>query len=158
MGAHAFLLFCVFATVTYLTRGSPPNCDEVRKVFQQRQIGPVKSLPERPRTGMNDIAIQFRLPECSRGYLACCEVLIFWMPNFYVRLHHVVQFIHILSWGGHIFYNHGADKLAELLTIFLQLRWILIIHAHAQPVERNRRCHSAYSLTRAWQRMQCLAF
>lgn len=61
MGSHAFLLFCMFATVTFLTLGSPPNCDEVRKVFQQRQIGPVKTLPEKPRTGMDVIVITFNV-------------------------------------------------------------------------------------------------
>ena len=58
MGAHS-LIFCMFATLTCLSLESPPNCDEVRKVFQQRQIGPVQSLPDKPRKGMNDFVIQF---------------------------------------------------------------------------------------------------
>ncbi|KAG5262151.1 hypothetical protein AALO_G00292770 [Alosa alosa] len=66
MGAHALGLFCMmFATLTCLNLGSPPNCDEVRKVFQQRQIGPVKSLPDKPRTG-NDLQV------CSSRNLTCC--------------------------------------------------------------------------------------
>ncbi|XP_012696070.2 glypican-5a [Clupea harengus] len=64
MGAHS-LIFCMFATLTCLSLESPPNCDEVRKVFQQRQIGPVQSLPDKPRKG-NDLQV------CTSRNLTCC--------------------------------------------------------------------------------------
>lgn len=41
------------------------NCDEVRKVFQLKQIGPVKSLPETPRTGSD-------LQVCLSKNVTCC--------------------------------------------------------------------------------------
>ncbi|XP_039602254.1 glypican-5a [Polypterus senegalus] len=41
------------------------DCGQVRNVFQQRQIGPVKSLPESPRTGTE-------LQVCTTKSLTCC--------------------------------------------------------------------------------------
>uniref|UniRef100_A0AAZ3R0V5 Glypican 5a n=1 Tax=Oncorhynchus tshawytscha TaxID=74940 RepID=A0AAZ3R0V5_ONCTS len=46
--------------------GSLTSCDEVRKVFQLRQIGPVKSLPKRPREGSD-------LQVCQSRNLTCCS-------------------------------------------------------------------------------------
>lgn len=45
--------------------GSLTNCDEARKVFQLKQIGPVKYLPETPRTGSD-------LQVCMSRNLTCC--------------------------------------------------------------------------------------
>ncbi|KAK6325909.1 hypothetical protein J4Q44_G00052510 [Coregonus suidteri] len=61
-------MFCclfVVAACVGLTSGSLTSCDEVRKVFQLRQIGPVKSLPERPREGSD-------LQVCQSRNLTCC--------------------------------------------------------------------------------------
>ncbi|KAL2087994.1 hypothetical protein ACEWY4_016822 [Coilia grayii] len=65
MGPHS-LQFCImFATLTYVSMENQPNCDEVRKVFQQRLIGPLKSVPDKPRTG-NDLQV------CTSRNLTCC--------------------------------------------------------------------------------------
>lgn len=52
------MLCCLFvAACVGLSSGSLTSCDEVRKVFQLRQIGPVKSLPERPREGRPTVVL-----------------------------------------------------------------------------------------------------
>jgi hypothetical protein len=52
------MLCCLFVTACVgLISGSLTSCDEVRKVFQLRQIGPVKSLPERPREGRPTVVV-----------------------------------------------------------------------------------------------------
>ncbi|KAJ8003361.1 hypothetical protein DPEC_G00147540 [Dallia pectoralis] len=56
--------FLTFAAVG-LSSESLTNCDEVRKVFQLRQIGPVRYLPERPREGSE-------LQVCQSRNLTCC--------------------------------------------------------------------------------------
>ncbi|XP_031671786.1 glypican-5 [Oncorhynchus kisutch] len=61
------MLCCLFvAACVGLISGSLTSCDEVRKVFQLRQIGPVKSLPERPREGSD-------LQVCQSRNLTCCS-------------------------------------------------------------------------------------
>ncbi|XP_023280070.1 glypican-5-like [Seriola lalandi dorsalis] len=45
--------------------GSPNRCDEVRKVFQLRQIGPIQLLPISPRPGSD-------LQVCMSKNLTCC--------------------------------------------------------------------------------------
>ncbi|XP_042347697.1 glypican-5a [Plectropomus leopardus] len=58
---------CVFflACCSGLTFGSPNRCDEVRKVFQLRQIGPNQLLPLSPRAGSD-------LQVCMSKNLTCC--------------------------------------------------------------------------------------
>ncbi|XP_015219148.1 glypican-5a isoform X2 [Lepisosteus oculatus] len=60
-------LFCclVLAVFFGLSLESPTSCDEVRKVFELRQIGPVKSLPEFPITGSD-------LQVCTSRNVTCC--------------------------------------------------------------------------------------
>uniref|UniRef100_A0A667WS53 Glypican 5a n=1 Tax=Myripristis murdjan TaxID=586833 RepID=A0A667WS53_9TELE len=57
-----FLLACF----TGLTCGSLNSCDEVRKVFQLRQIGPSKLLPSSPKPGSD-------LQVCTSRNLTCCS-------------------------------------------------------------------------------------
>ncbi|KAL1021686.1 hypothetical protein UPYG_G00016540 [Umbra pygmaea] len=60
------ILCClIFAACVFLSSESLTNCDEVRKVFQLRQIGPVNSLPERPKKGSD-------LQVCQSRNLTCC--------------------------------------------------------------------------------------
>ncbi|KAM8894361.1 glypican-5a [Spinachia spinachia] len=58
---------CVFllALCSGFCFGSPNRCDEVRKVFQLRQIGPTQLLPLNPRTGSD-------LQVCVSKNLTCC--------------------------------------------------------------------------------------
>ncbi|XP_055363425.1 glypican-5a isoform X2 [Betta splendens] len=58
---------CIFllACCRGLGLGSPNRCDEVRKVFQLRQIGPHQSLPLSPRPGSD-------LQVCTSRNLTCC--------------------------------------------------------------------------------------
>ncbi|XP_078402056.1 glypican-5-like isoform X1 [Cetorhinus maximus] len=59
---------CVSVAVLLLLLGSleaEPNCEEVKKVFQLRQIGPSKWLPETPRPGSD-------LQVCSSKDPTCC--------------------------------------------------------------------------------------
>ncbi|MGH0133786.1 UNVERIFIED_CONTAM: hypothetical protein FKN15_026083 [Acipenser sinensis] len=65
MDSGRLLLSVVFAVIIGFSVESAPNCDEVRKVFQLRQIGPVKSLTEIPRAGSD-------LHVCSSKSLTCC--------------------------------------------------------------------------------------
>ncbi|KAK6485744.1 glypican-5-like [Huso huso] len=65
MDSGRLLLSVVFAVIIGFSVESAPNCDEVRKVFQLRQIGPVKSLTEIPRAGSD-------LQVCSSKSLTCC--------------------------------------------------------------------------------------
>ncbi|XP_064817966.1 glypican-5-like [Oncorhynchus masou masou] len=65
MGLQKMLCLFVAACVGLIS-GSLTSCDEVRKVFQLRQIGPVKSLPERPREGSD-------LQVCQSRNLTCCS-------------------------------------------------------------------------------------
>jgi len=51
METRAVLFYSFLAVFIGPCWGTLMNCDEVRKVFQLKQIGPVKSLPETPRTG-----------------------------------------------------------------------------------------------------------
>ncbi|KAM4631061.1 glypican-5a [Polymixia lowei] len=60
MNCILFLVCC-----TGFSFGSPTNCDEVRKVFQLRQIGPIKLLPLSPRPGSD-------LQVCMSRNLTCC--------------------------------------------------------------------------------------
>lgn len=50
---RAVLLYAFLAVFIGPCQGTLMNCNEVRKVFQLKQIGPVKSLtlPETPITG-----------------------------------------------------------------------------------------------------------
>ncbi|KAM9396104.1 glypican-5a [Salvelinus alpinus] len=65
MGTQKMLCCLFVAACVGLSSGSLTSCDEVRKVFQLRQIGPVKSLPERPREGSD-------LQVCQSRNLTCC--------------------------------------------------------------------------------------
>ncbi|XP_050976659.1 glypican-5a [Labeo rohita] len=65
MGMRAVLVYAFFAVFIDLCRGTLMNCDEVRKVFQLKEIGPVKSIPETPRTGSD-------LQVCSSKNQTCC--------------------------------------------------------------------------------------
>ncbi|XP_029986811.1 glypican-5 [Sphaeramia orbicularis] len=56
-----FFLACCFG----LGLGSPNRCDEVRKVFQLRQIGPNQLPPLSPRPGLD-------LQVCTSKNLTCC--------------------------------------------------------------------------------------
>ncbi|KAJ0056593.1 hypothetical protein NL108_010523 [Boleophthalmus pectinirostris] len=58
---HFFLLACFCGSVL----GNPNKCDEVRKVFQLRQIGPSQLLPLSPRPGSD-------LQVCTSKNLTCC--------------------------------------------------------------------------------------
>lgn len=64
MGIRGVLICAFIASLTSLSDGSL-DCDEVRKVFQLKQIGPVKSVPETPRTGSD-------LQVCVSKNLTCC--------------------------------------------------------------------------------------
>ncbi|KAM9826728.1 glypican-5a [Syngnathus typhle] len=57
----AFVLAC-FCAVCF---GNPHKCDEVRKVFQLRQIGPTQMLPLSPRPGSD-------LQVCKSKSQSCC--------------------------------------------------------------------------------------
>ncbi|XP_063068365.1 glypican-5a [Engraulis encrasicolus] len=65
MGQHLLPFCLLFATLMYLSLESPPNCDEVRKVFHQKLIGPLKSVPDKPRTGSD-------LQVCASRNVTCC--------------------------------------------------------------------------------------
>uniref|UniRef100_A0A8C2EJ05 Glypican 5a n=1 Tax=Cyprinus carpio TaxID=7962 RepID=A0A8C2EJ05_CYPCA len=65
MGMRGVLLYAVFAVFIDPCRGTLTNCNEVRKVFQLKEIGPVKSVPETPRTGSD-------LQVCLSKNLTCC--------------------------------------------------------------------------------------
>ncbi|KAM3877066.1 glypican-5a [Diretmus argenteus] len=58
---------CIFflSCCAGLSCGSPDSCDEVRKVFQLRQIGPIKLLPFTPKPGSE-------LQVCMSRNLTCC--------------------------------------------------------------------------------------
>ncbi|GLD47346.1 glypican-5-like protein [Lates japonicus] len=58
---------CIFLLVCCCGSGfgSPNKCDEVRKVFQLRQIGPNQLLPVSPRPGSD-------LQVCMSKNLTCC--------------------------------------------------------------------------------------
>nr|XP_014353425.1 PREDICTED: uncharacterized protein LOC102357681 isoform X2 [Latimeria chalumnae] len=51
MEARRLLLGILCAVFLRFSLESVPRCDDVRKVFQLRQIGPIKWLPETPRAG-----------------------------------------------------------------------------------------------------------
>ncbi|XP_030423207.1 glypican-5 isoform X1 [Gopherus evgoodei] len=55
----------LLAALTSLKGEKLPNCEEVWKVFQLRQIGPAKGLPETPRAGAD-------LQVCTSKNLTCC--------------------------------------------------------------------------------------
>ncbi|XP_056464587.1 glypican-5-like [Gadus chalcogrammus] len=55
----------VLACCAALTFGDPTTCDEVRKVFQLKQIGPVKLVPSSPRTASG-------LQVCVSRNHTCC--------------------------------------------------------------------------------------
>uniref|UniRef100_A0A8C1JT96 Glypican 5a n=1 Tax=Cyprinus carpio TaxID=7962 RepID=A0A8C1JT96_CYPCA len=65
MGMRGVLVYAVFAVFIDPCRGTLTNCNEVRKVFQLKEIGPVKSVPETPRTGSD-------LQVCLSKNLTCC--------------------------------------------------------------------------------------
>ncbi|XP_036397169.1 glypican-5a isoform X2 [Megalops cyprinoides] len=65
MGTQGLFCYVVFVAYTGFSLENPTSCDEVRKVFQMRQIGPVKSLPESPRKGSD-------LQVCMSKNLTCC--------------------------------------------------------------------------------------
>ncbi|XP_045567200.1 glypican-5 [Salmo salar] len=65
MGLQHLICCLLVAACVGLSSASPTSCDEVRKVFHLRQIGPVKSLPERPREGSD-------LQVCQSRNLTCC--------------------------------------------------------------------------------------
>ncbi|XP_010885131.2 glypican-5a isoform X2 [Esox lucius] len=65
MELQKMMICCFFAASVGFSSESISNCDEVRKVFQLRQIGPVKSLPERPQEGSE-------LQVCQSRNLTCC--------------------------------------------------------------------------------------
>ncbi|OPJ66949.1 hypothetical protein AV530_016902 [Patagioenas fasciata monilis] len=44
---------------------APPSCEGVRKVFQLRQLGPLRGIPESPRAGAD-------LQVCTSEKLTCC--------------------------------------------------------------------------------------
>ncbi|GCB66470.1 hypothetical protein scyTo_0010105 [Scyliorhinus torazame] len=58
-GSAAVLLLLLAALA------AEPNCEEVKKVFQLRQIGPSKWLPETPRSGSD-------LQVCTSEDPTCC--------------------------------------------------------------------------------------
>ncbi|XP_037548875.1 glypican-5a [Nematolebias whitei] len=58
-------LCCVFLTVCGSGLGGSDKCDEVRKVFQVRHIGPSQVLPPGPRPGSD-------LQVCTSKNLTCC--------------------------------------------------------------------------------------
>ncbi|KAM6286496.1 glypican-5 isoform 3-T3 [Spheniscus humboldti] len=45
--------------------GRPPSCEDVRKVFQLRQLGPLRGIPESPRAGAD-------LQVCTSKNPTCC--------------------------------------------------------------------------------------
>ncbi|XP_076218321.1 glypican-5 isoform X1 [Aptenodytes patagonicus] len=45
--------------------GPPPSCEDVRKVFQLRQLGPLRGIPESPRAGVD-------LQVCTSKNPTCC--------------------------------------------------------------------------------------
>ncbi|KPP77808.1 hypothetical protein Z043_102741 [Scleropages formosus] len=49
MEARKSCFLVLFAVCVARSLAGVSDCDEVRKVFQERQIGTVKSVPERPR-------------------------------------------------------------------------------------------------------------
>ncbi|CAL8246936.1 unnamed protein product [Lota lota] len=55
----------VLACCSALTFGDPTTCDEVRKVFQLKQIGPLKLVPSSPRTASG-------LQMCVSRNQTCC--------------------------------------------------------------------------------------
>ncbi|XP_028332108.1 glypican-5a [Gouania willdenowi] len=60
--------YCVFLLVwccCWSAHGSPKQCEEVRKVFQLRQIGPTQLLPLSPRAGSD-------LHVCTSRNQTCC--------------------------------------------------------------------------------------
>ncbi|KAJ8350078.1 hypothetical protein SKAU_G00252080 [Synaphobranchus kaupii] len=65
MGTQGLFCCVVFVAYTGFSLGNPTTCDEVRKVFQLRQIGPVHSLLDAPRTGLD-------LQVCASRNLTCC--------------------------------------------------------------------------------------
>ncbi|XP_029599073.1 glypican-5-like [Salmo trutta] len=65
MGLKQTICCLLVAACVGLSSASPASCDEVRKVFHLRQIGPVNSLPERPREGSD-------LQVCQSRNLTCC--------------------------------------------------------------------------------------
>ncbi|XP_051558145.1 glypican-5a isoform X1 [Myxocyprinus asiaticus] len=65
MGMRGVLVYAFLAAFIDPSWGSLANCDEVRKVFQQKQIGPLNSLPETPRTGSD-------LQVCLSRNVTCC--------------------------------------------------------------------------------------
>ncbi|XP_016364771.1 glypican-5-like, partial [Sinocyclocheilus rhinocerous] len=65
MGMRGVLFYAFLAVFIGPCRGTLMNCDEVRKVFQLKEIGPVKSIPETPRTGSD-------LQVCFPKNLTCC--------------------------------------------------------------------------------------
>ncbi|XP_039504259.1 glypican-5-like, partial [Pimephales promelas] len=65
METRAVLFYSFLAVFIGPCWGTLMNCDEVRKVFQLKQIGPVKSLPETPRTGSD-------LQVCLSKNVTCC--------------------------------------------------------------------------------------
>ncbi|KAJ0002307.1 hypothetical protein NQD34_002103 [Periophthalmus magnuspinnatus] len=65
MDALWTLRLCVWACFYAVALGNPNKCDEVRKVFQLRQIGPSQLLPLNPRPGSD-------LQVCSSKNLTCC--------------------------------------------------------------------------------------
>ncbi|XP_064166096.1 glypican-5a isoform X2 [Anguilla rostrata] len=65
MGTQGLFCCVVFVVYTGFSLENPTTCDEVRKVFHVRQIGPVNSLLDLPRTGLD-------LQVCMSRNLTCC--------------------------------------------------------------------------------------
>ncbi|XP_067298955.1 glypican-5a [Pseudorasbora parva] len=65
MEMRAVLVYAFLAVFIDSCRGTLMNCDEVRQVFQLKQIGPVKSVPETPITGSD-------LQVCLSKNVTCC--------------------------------------------------------------------------------------
>uniref|UniRef100_A0A8C9UZD5 Glypican 5a n=1 Tax=Scleropages formosus TaxID=113540 RepID=A0A8C9UZD5_SCLFO len=66
MEARKSCFLVLFAVCVARSLAGVSDCDEVRKVFQERQIGTVKSVPERPRKGSD-------LQVCGSRNLTCCN-------------------------------------------------------------------------------------
>ncbi|XP_057187464.1 glypican-5a [Triplophysa rosa] len=65
MEIRGVLICAVLTSFMEVNVGSLTNCDEARKVFQLKQIGPVKYVPETPRTGSD-------LQVCMSRNVTCC--------------------------------------------------------------------------------------
>ncbi|XP_052447952.1 glypican-5-like [Carassius gibelio] len=65
MGMRGVVFYVFLAVFIEPCWGTLTNCDEVRKVFQMKEIGPVKSIPETPRKASD-------LQVCLSKNLTCC--------------------------------------------------------------------------------------